>query len=53
VEAGSPVPEAVQDRRDYFAQDNNIGRERRLPIEQTPEKLHVVLLLLIVDWQYK
>jgi len=29
VEAGSPVPEAVQDHRDYFAQDDNIrtGKE--------------------------
>jgi hypothetical protein len=29
VEAGSPVPQAAQDRRDYFAQDDNIkiGKE--------------------------
>jgi hypothetical protein len=43
----------VQNRREYSAQDNNIGRERRLPIEQTTEKLQVVLLLLIVDEQYE
>jgi hypothetical protein len=29
VEAGSPVPQEVRDRRDYFAQDDNvrIGKE--------------------------
>ena len=49
MEASSPVPEAVQDCRDYIAQDNQNRMGRRLPIEQMEIGLYVVLLLLITD----
>ena len=39
METGSPVPQAAQDRRDYFAQDDNIRMGKEVAYRANPSQV--------------